>query len=140
MKGAAMKFLNDSLPWATIMMAVLVAIAAIAGAVVVITNPGSLSFQEYLDVLKNFAIAVGIVGIGRGIASAGKQTAAATLLKDDTLVQPAIAVPASNGSAAADVVDLVAVGALADPYADLAWAEAPPPPAVAVAAANGPEI
>ena len=136
-----MKFLNDSLPWATIMIAVLVAIAAIAGAVVVVTNPNSLSFQEYLDILKNFAIAVGIVGIGRGIASAGKQTAAATLLKDNTLVQPVATVPASNGSAAVtDMVDLVAAGAVADPYADLAWAEAPPPPAAAVAAANGPEI
>jgi hypothetical protein len=135
-----MKFLNDSMPWATIMTAILVAIAAIAGAVVVIRNPDSLSFQQYLDILKSFAIAVGIVGIGRGIASYGKQTAAATMLSDPNLVQPAApaAVPAAVG--ALDAADLLALaGNPQDPYADVAWPEAaPPPPAPQpVAAGNG---
>ena len=134
-----MKFLNDSMPWATIMTAILVAIAAIAGAVVVIHNPNSLSFQQYLDILKNFAIAVGIVGIGRGIASYGKQNAAATLLKDQSLVQPTPAAPATNGSL--DAADLLALtGGASDPYADVAWTEAPPPPAAAAAAAPGNEL
>lgn len=134
-----MKFLNDSMPWATIMTAVLVGIAAIAGAVVVIRNPNSLSFQQYLDVLKNFAIAVGIVGIGRGIASFGKQTATATLLKDQSLVPPATVTPAANGVAASDVLSLI--GAVAtDPYADAAWTEAAPPPPVGVADATTHEV
>ena len=144
-----MKFLNDSMPWATIMTAILVAIAAIAGAVVVIRNPDSLSFQQYLDILKSFAIAVGIVGIGRGIASYGKQTAAATMLSDQNLVQPT-APPAAAPTAAGalDAADLLALagGNVQDPYADAAWPEAaPPPPAAApapappqpVAAGNG---
>lgn len=129
-----MKFINDSLPWATIMTAVLVGIAAIAGAVVVVRNPDSLDFQQYLDILKNFAIAVGIVGIGRGIASHGKSTASAALLNDDSLVPPA---PAANGAdggqptVAGAVGMLVAAAAAGDPYADVAWAEGPPVPALA---------
>jgi hypothetical protein len=113
------KFLNDSMPWATIMMAVLVGIAAIAGAVVVIVHPSSLDFQQYLDILKNFAIAVGIVGVGRGIASYGKQAKSAALLGDASLV-PQAAVPAADGSQPAN--------AAYDPYADIPWAEAAPPP------------
>ena len=123
-----MKFLNDSMPWATIMMAVLVGIAAIAGAVVVIVHPSSLQFQQYLDILKNFAIAVGIVGVGRGIASYGKQTKSAALLGDAGLVpQPA----------AGAVQPAVGPGAAYDPYADVAWAEAAPPPQPAAPAAVG---
>jgi hypothetical protein len=122
------KFLNDSMPWATIMMAVLVGIAAIAGAVVVIVHPSSLQFQQYLDILKNFAIAVGIVGVGRGIASYGKQTKSAALLGDAGLVpQPGVGA----------VQPAVAPGAAYDPYADVAWAEAAPPPQPAAPAAVG---
>jgi DNA-binding transcriptional regulator of glucitol operon len=124
------------MPWATIMTAILVAIAAIAGAVVVIRNPNSLSFQQYLDILKNFALAVGVVGIGRGIASFGKQTAAATLLKDQSLVPPVTVTPGANGVVASDVLSYVA-GGMQDPYADVAWVEAPPPPQP-VAAADRP--
>lgn len=125
-----MKFLNDSMPWATIMMGVLVAIAAVAGAVVVIVHPSALNFQQYLDILKNFAIAVGIVGVGRGIASYGKQAKSAALLGDASLVSPSA--PLGAGSAQP-------VAASYDPYADVAWAEAAPPPQpqVPVAFGNG---
>jgi hypothetical protein len=137
------KILNDSLPWATIMTAVLVAIAAIAGGVVVIVNPDSLNFEQYLNVLKQFAIAVGIIGVGRGIASNGKQTAKATLLQDDSLVPPA---PASTAPTAADLADSVpAYGLMTydslsanDPYAGVVWPDAPPPPQPAVAADGTP--
>jgi hypothetical protein len=129
------KFLNDSMPWATIMTAILVAIAAIAGAVVVIRNPDSLSFQQYLDILKNFALAVGVVGIGRGIASFGKQTAAATLLKDQSLVPPPAVAPFANGGGVIDSLSYVAAG-MPDPYADAAWVEAPPPPSQPVPATD----
>ncbi len=69
--------ISDSIPWATLMIGILVGIAAIAGGVVVIVNSDALSFQQYLDLLKNFAIAVGILGVGRGIVSHGKSTAEA---------------------------------------------------------------
>jgi hypothetical protein len=130
-RSSAVKFLNDSMPWATIMMAVLVGIAAVAGAVVVIVHPESLQFQQYLDILKNFAIAVGIVGVGRGIASYGKQTTSAALLGDATLVQPPAA-PASGGTQA-----LTGLVTSYDPYADVAWAEAAPPPQPQTPAAIG---
>jgi hypothetical protein len=82
-----MKKLSDSVPWATIMTAGLVLIAAVAGAGVVIWgDPGALSFEEYLDLLKNFAIAVGVLGIGRGIVSFGKSSAVAKGLSDESLL------------------------------------------------------
>ncbi len=127
-----MKFLNDSMPWATIMMGALVAIAAVAGAVVVIVHPSALNFQQYLDILKNFAIAVGIVGVGRGIASYGKQTKSAALLGDASPI-PQLSAPAVDTQPAA------ASAPSYDPYADVAWAEAAPPPQpqVPVAIGNG---
>jgi hypothetical protein len=78
--------LNDRLPWATIMLGILVGIAAIAGAVVVIVHGESLSFEKYLDLLKNFAIAVGILGVGRGIVAHGTATAQASTLNDSSLL------------------------------------------------------
>jgi hypothetical protein len=125
------KFLTDSMPWATIMMAILVGIAAVAGAVVVITHPSSLQFQQYLDILKNFAVAVGIVGVGRGIVSYGKQTKSAALLGDASLVPPTTA-PTVDGTQLA-----AAVAAVFDPYADVPWAEAAPPPQPHAPAAIG---
>jgi hypothetical protein len=84
---------SDKLPWATIMLGVLVAIAAIAGAVVVVVHGESLSFEKYLDLLKNFAIAVGILGVGRGIVAAGKSHAEAKTLDDQSLLA---AVPSAD--------------------------------------------
>jgi hypothetical protein len=125
------RFLNDAKPWATIMMVVLVGIAAIAGAVVVIFNGDKLSFQQYLDTLKNFAIAVGIIGIGRGIASAGKQVKTAALMRDDSLVpteQPPAPAAGTTDGAVAPMYAAPGYDAGIDPYADVAWVEAPPPP------------
>ena len=114
-----MRFLNDSMPWATIMMAFLVGIAAVAGAVVVIVHPSSLQFRQYLDILKDFAIAVGIVGVGRGIASYGRQAKSAAMLRDASLVPPP------------------AVAAGYDPYADVPWTEPAQPPRPSVPALIG---
>jgi hypothetical protein len=81
-----MKKLNDTLPWATIIMGALVLIAAaVGGAVVIWGKPGALSFQEYLNMLKTFAVAVGILGVGRGIASYGRQSSQASMLDDTSL-------------------------------------------------------
>jgi hypothetical protein len=81
-----MKFLSDTKPWATILTVVLVAIAAIAGGVVVIVNSEALSFAQYLDQLKTFALAVGLLGVGRGIVSYGRSTAEAASLSDNSLI------------------------------------------------------
>lgn len=78
-----MGVLNENTAWATIIMGILVVIAsAVGGAVVIWGPPGALSFETYLGLLKDFAIAVGILGVGRGIASFGKQSAQATILTD----------------------------------------------------------
>ena len=52
---------------ATILMAVIVVIVAGVGGAVVIWGDGALSFAEYVDTLKNLAIGVGVLGVGRGI-------------------------------------------------------------------------
>lgn len=62
--------LNKSISWATVMTVILVAIAAlVGGAVVIWGHPGALSFQDYLNDLQKFAVAVGLLAIGRGVKS-----------------------------------------------------------------------
>lgn len=59
---------NSDFPWATALMAGLVAIAAVVGGAVVVWGPpGALSFESYLDSLKGFATAVGLLAVGRGV-------------------------------------------------------------------------
>jgi hypothetical protein len=48
---------------------ILVLLLAAVGAVVVITNPDTLSFQDYLEQMK---VLVGGLAVGRGIAAAGR--------------------------------------------------------------------
>lgn len=58
----------NEFPWATFTMVVLVIVAAITGACVVIWgNPGALNFKDYIQYLSEFAGAVGLLGVGRGI-------------------------------------------------------------------------
>lgn len=57
---------------ATVIVVALVTIVAAAGAVVVITNPQTLDFQHYVDVLVGAAVATGLLGIGRGHAAAAQ--------------------------------------------------------------------
>ena len=65
-----MKFKDEAM---TITMIGLVSIGAIVGGAVVIWgNPGTLSFGEYLDDLKNFAYAVAGIGGARAIVHAAK--------------------------------------------------------------------
>jgi hypothetical protein len=60
--------LSKSISWATVLTVILVAIAALVGGAVVIWGPaGALSFQQYLDDLQKFAVAVGLLAIGRGV-------------------------------------------------------------------------
>jgi len=51
-----------TLPWATL----IVVLIAIVGGVVVITDPSTLSFEEYV---KNVGIAAGLLAVGRGLAA-----------------------------------------------------------------------
>lgn len=60
---------------ATLLVAILVTIGAVVGGVVCIANPDTLSFDQYLSALSKFAIGVGLLGIGRGVAAAGKSGA-----------------------------------------------------------------
>jgi len=79
--------LSDNVPWATVMIGGLVLISAgVGGAVVIWGDDGALTFEKYLDLLKNFAIAVGILGVGRGIVAHGKKTAEAAMLDDNALL------------------------------------------------------
>ena len=64
------KLLSDALPWATIFLCALTLIYAIVGGAVVIWgDPGALSFDQYGKYLLGFAGALGVLGVGRGIAS-----------------------------------------------------------------------
>ena len=62
----------NELPIATYLIAGLCAIVAVVGGIVTLTNPGSLSFNDYLDAVAAFAIGVGILGVGRGINASRK--------------------------------------------------------------------
>ena len=65
--------LSDALPWATIFACGLTAVyAVVGGALVIWGDPGALSFDQYGDTLVKFAGAIGLLGIGRGIAAAKK--------------------------------------------------------------------
>ena len=65
--------MNDSLSGvATYIVAGLTGIVAVTGAVVTITNPDTLSFKAYVDALQGFALAGGVLAVGRGILGAAK--------------------------------------------------------------------
>jgi hypothetical protein len=87
--------LTKSISWATITLITLVAIAAIVGGAVVIWGPsGALSFQQYLDDLEKFAVAVGLLGIGRGV-KAGLENHAlfSSPLSESDILPPAALAP-----------------------------------------------
>jgi hypothetical protein len=55
-------------------------VLALGGIVVVIVHPETMTYPQLLDRLQEFAIALGIVGVGKGIASAGNAHLAARKL------------------------------------------------------------
>jgi hypothetical protein len=63
---------ENEFPWATFLVSFLTLVAVISGAVVVIVGDSALSFERYLDMLWKFAIAAGLLGVGRGIRLAGR--------------------------------------------------------------------
>lgn len=70
--------LNEWGPVTVLMILVAVVAMGIGGAVVVL-HPETLSFGEYLDNLKTFALALAGLGLGRGILGAGQHIATASV-------------------------------------------------------------
>lgn len=63
----------NEFPWATACVVFLTILAAVTGAAVVIWgDPGTLSFENYLKYMGEYALALGVLGIGRGIRSSAK--------------------------------------------------------------------
>lgn len=56
----------------TILLCAAFVLAALAGGVLVIVHPATLSFNDYLSELAKLATALGILGVGRGIHAASK--------------------------------------------------------------------
>lgn len=66
----------NEFPWATVCIVALTIIGALAGAAVVIWGePGTLTFANYLKYMGEYAAALGLLGIGRGIRAHGKMMA-----------------------------------------------------------------
>jgi hypothetical protein len=63
----------DQAPWATWFAGAILLIVAGVGAAITIIEPKTLSFAEYSKDLANLAVGVGLVAVGRGVTSAGKQ-------------------------------------------------------------------
>lgn len=67
-----MKFSN-TLPWATIGLYALTMFYAVIGGIEVLR--GQLDFEKYGTLLAGFAVAFGVLGVGRGIAASNKSPA-----------------------------------------------------------------
>jgi hypothetical protein len=72
----------------TVLLVAITAIAACAGAVTVVIHPETLSFEQLLNDLEKFAIALGLLGVGRGIHAG--LTNVGTLASPSPGVQPDI--------------------------------------------------
>jgi hypothetical protein len=46
----------------------------VVGGVITIVQPSTLSFATYVNVLQKMVVGVGILGVGRGVAAAGKSS------------------------------------------------------------------
>jgi hypothetical protein len=57
---------------ATIMVGIVLVIVAGIGGVITAVHPSTLSFKDYVDALEKIIIGIGILGVGRGLSSAGK--------------------------------------------------------------------
>src|SRR4051812_28224897 len=96
-----MHVFNENFSWATFTTLMLVVIAAIVGGVVVIWgHDGALSFNQYLDALKGFAIAVGLLGIGRGVKAGIENGAAFSAPLSDRDLLADMPEPEGDGSPA----------------------------------------
>jgi hypothetical protein len=87
-------------PIATLLVAALTIIIVIAGAVVMIVDPDTLSFEDYIKALATMGIGAGALGVGRGILAGAKQPGGFGAAAPDLLtptrsgsVSPAIVAP-----------------------------------------------
>ena len=62
----------DNANAATIMVGIVLVIVAGIGGVITIVEPSTLSFKDYVDALEKIIIGIGILGVGRGLAAAGR--------------------------------------------------------------------
>jgi Trk-type K+ transport system membrane component len=77
--------LSSDKPVFTAMVLALVLIVVIAGAVVTITNPNTLSFHQYVTDVTTLAGAIGLgAGVGRGIEAYGNAQVTKTESPYDT--------------------------------------------------------
>jgi hypothetical protein len=67
----------DTAPAATVMVAIVVVLVAGVGGVITIIEPKTLSFKEYVDALEKLIVGIGILGVGRGLAVAGRRAGTA---------------------------------------------------------------
>lgn len=73
------KILNEPATW---LLSAAFVLAAAVGAIVVIVQPTTLSFADYLAQLSKFGLALGVLGVGRGIHAASKVAHTPTLVPD----------------------------------------------------------
>lgn len=103
---------NRDFPWATFGVLGLTSIIAIVGGAVVIWgHPGALSFNEYVDAMWKFALAAGVLGVGRGVKSGLENgSAASSQLSDVSLLSDLQNIAgggaSGNGQAQQDTVSM----------------------------------
>jgi heme A synthase len=107
--------LNRDFSWATIGVLGLTAIIAIVGGAVVIWgHPGALSFDQYVNAMWKFALAAGVLGIGRGVkAGLENSSAASSQLTDVSLlsdIQGLVGGAGGNGQGQPDAANPTASG------------------------------
>lgn len=92
---------NRELPWATIgVLGLTGVIAVVGGAVVIWGHPGALSFDSYVNAMWKFALAAGVLGVGRGVkAGLENSSASSTQLSDVSLLSDLTNVASGNGQA-----------------------------------------
>lgn len=66
-------WLNDN-PITALMFAVFV-IVALVGGVLLIVGQTAMTYEDYQNSLAKFAVAIGVLGVGKGLHSAGKAVA-----------------------------------------------------------------
>lgn len=62
----------DTTNIATLMVGIVVIIVAGIGGIVTIVEPTTLNFASYVDALEKLIVGVGLLAVGRGVASAGR--------------------------------------------------------------------
>jgi hypothetical protein len=63
----------DTANAATFMVGIVLVLVAGVGGVITIVEPSTLNFRDYVDALEKLIVGIGILGVGRGLASAGRR-------------------------------------------------------------------